>query len=321
MSRGLCPQVATQLVDPMSHELEAIKLQLLSEYEEKGRIDIARWVAKYQSHREELLDFWLWIRDTRRLSEIDQSLPATIGDSIATDALRNACLAASLGPEWLRTASDPNDATERQLGDELAKLRKGTFSQQGRAPKTFRRAAVHSWVVIVMAESRPRVSRLPIQKATFVLEHALLLGLFSEHQRKPFGPYDHGARYRDAEPIAKEKQWIRLVSDDAFEVGEKAGEVPQYAVRYLRSEGLARRLIEVLSQLSDQELETLSTVLWIGMRLPELGQGATVQTVRAFLYSTVEWRGKLLRPNFTDAMIQAALDRLSRLRLVTLGPG
>src|ERR1700752_2125133 len=302
--------------DPKSRDIERIKLELLGEYEREGLVDIAQWTRRFPEHREELIAYWMWLRGTPRLADIDLAQSVATHDDIAEHALNQACMAVSLGRQWLEAAVDADGDAEGKLGLEMERLRLKSFGQTGTAPKAFRRAVVYSWVVSVLGERSVRVSRLATQKATYFLERGLSLGLFTEHQRKPLGPYDHQARYKDAEPIASKKGWLR-VSGSTFEAGEQSSELSRYVGRYVRSEDLARRLLAVLARVSDSELETWATVDWAGRVLSAQGHAIAAVDVRRIFSQTPEWHGKLRRQNFREAAIARAIDRLSRLRLLT----
>ena len=97
------------------------------------------------------------------------------------------------------------------------------------------------------------------QKATYLLECAMSLGVFREHGRKTLGPYDSAARYKDAEPIACKKGWLE-VEGSTLRVPAGTDDWRRFAGRYLRSESLAKRFVDYLARFSDAELETMATV-------------------------------------------------------------
>ena len=299
----------------MSSDIEHIKLQMVEQYELGGQMDVAEWARRHPEHRDEILDFWTWLRGTPRLAEIEAAPPPQIGDNVGEDAFRQATMAVALGRQWLEEPVD--DAEEIRLGIELERCRRQPYQHAGTAPIAFRRAAVYAWVVCAWQRQRPRVSRLATQKATYLLERALSLGLFREHQPKRLGPYDHTARYRDAEPIASKQQWLRI-NGSVLEPGRSAAKVHTYAPRYLRQEALARRLLDALAALSEQELEAWATVDAATCSLLEQGLTVTVRSIREELAATPEWKSKLARQNFSDTEIERTLTHLVRLRLVQL---
>jgi len=302
-------------VSSMPDDIERIKQELLERYESGAPIDIAAWTARFPVYRDELLDYWIWLSGTPRLSEIDKAEMTDPDDRVAEEAIRQACLAVSFGPRWLDEPVDSDTAVEEGLGAELARLRATPYRVEGNASRAFRKAVVYAWIVKELGPRREKVTRLAAQKVAYVLERALNLGLFIEHQQKPLGPYDHKARYRDAEPIAARSGWI-CVKDASLEAGQVTAQFAHYVQRYIRSETLARRLVECLARLTDEELETWATVSWVGRALVSAGEAVTVDSVRAFLAQSSEWRAKLRRRGFRPEVIAATLARLSRLHLL-----
>lgn len=303
-------------MNPMSNELDQIRWKLLGEYEREGTVDIAAWVSRHPEYRNELLDYWIWVRGTTRLADIEAS-PAPPHDDIAETALRRAIDALALGSGWLEDAvPDPVDSSELEtLGQGLAVIRERPRQTRGSASKSFRRSAVYAWIAISLHEERPRVTRLATQKVAYLLERGLAPGLFRDHKRMPLGPYDSSAKYRDAEPIAKKREWLSI-HGARLRPGRDPSEVFKYAPRYVRDADLARTLIRVLGQFSDDELETLATVDWVARSLAEADREVTPNAIREALARDPEWQPKLRKAHFTVSAIQHALQRLARLRLL-----
>jgi len=299
----------------MRNDVERIKQEMVTAYEDLAPIDIADWVARYPVHRDEILSFWVWLSGTPRLQEIHEPPRSEPNDRIADEAIRQACLAVSLGHQWLKESFDPDPAIDEALGVELASIRAKHYRFRGKASKAFRKGVIFAWVVQKLAPQREEVSRLAAQKVTYVLEKALSLGVFTDHQQKPLGPYDHRAKYQDAEPIAVRNGWIR-VRGSIIELGETASGIAQYLPRYIRSEDLAARLVARLARLTDEELEVLATIAWASAALSSTGAPVTVSTVQAYLEQSSQWRGKLRRHCFRRAAIGSTLSRLFRLRLL-----
>jgi len=295
----------------MTKDIDRIKFELLTADEQGTTVDIATWVERFPEHREELLDFWLWARSR---SNADVSPPPEslkLGD-LARSALQRVCLAVSLGSEWLKPLV--NEAEARQIAVHLQQLRKVQFKTPT-SRRAFRRAVVYAWVIEQLAAFRATVSRLATQKTTYLLEGCLRHDLFDSHQKKPLGPYDHFARYKDAEPIAARKQWIRI-SGTTLEVGEKAREFHQYAQRYLRSVHLAAALAKLFARLTDDQLETLATVHWIGCRLNVPDRTLTPPVILGALQKDADWFSKLEKANFSLEAVGAALHALIALGLL-----
>jgi hypothetical protein len=297
----------------MSKDLETIKFELLTACE-NGAIDISEWVQRFPEHRNELLDFWLWARPR---AQRDRAGPDDISSlsiaAIREESLHRACLAVSLGSEWLRPLAVEVEIDK--IARDVRQLRKQPAANVPSNRRPFRRAVVYAWVIEQLAEVRTRVSRLATQKTTYLLENFLLLELFDTHKQKPLGPYDHVARYADAEPIAEGKGWIE-VDGSTMCVGAKASEFHQYAGRYLRSTKLASTLTRWLGKLTDDQLETLATVHWTATRLVTSNKPPTAASVRESMERDSSWSSKLQRRNFDQEQIAAALAALIALGLL-----
>jgi hypothetical protein len=299
----------------MEMTLDEIKFVMLDNYERNGDLDVATWVSRKPEYREEIIDFWLWMKDASFASEIDGEQLPSAHVRVAEDALRNACLAVNFGPQWLEASvqSEADDVVE--LGKKLEPIRTNIRAPSGKAPIAFRKAAITSWVVSVLQKHRSPVTRLAVQKTTYVLEASMNLGVFSDHDRKPLGPYDYKARYKDAEPIALKKGWL-TISGSELHAPKDAIEACRYAARYLRSQDIAERLIVYLSHFSDAELETLATVHSIAKASGLVEHSVSADAVRRELALTKEWRAKVRRKNFSLVCLDAALNQLRALRLL-----
>jgi hypothetical protein len=306
-------------MDSMTNDLDRIRLELLAEYEREGTVDIAEWVSKHTEYREELLDYWIWVRGTTRLDEIGEPPPAP-ADDVAETALRRAIEAIALGSSWLEDAvPDPMDAGElEELGDALAAVRRKPYRFGGKAKEPFRRSAVYAWIAISLHEERSRVTRFATQKVAYLMEQGLNPGLFRDHRPMPLGPYDSAAKYRDAEPIAVKQGWLTVVGAE-LRPGNQGSKTFEFARRYVRRADIAREMIRLLGQLSDDELETLATVDWTARSLATASRELTPDAVRQALGRHPEWRPKLRKPNFTIPAIRQALSWLERLRLLEPG--
>jgi hypothetical protein len=304
----------SSLYSSMVDTAERIKFELLSEYDRTGEIDIATWVNRYPAHRDEIIDFWLWAKGTRASPQEKAGPFNAVDTDITEESLRNACLAVNLGPQWLSATVDPESVELDKLGRELKSIRDKP-RQKTKAPVAFRKAVICTWVVSRLQAKRPIVSRLAVQKTTYLLEWALGLGIFVEHGRKPLGPYDYKARYRDAEPIARDKGWL-TITGTTLRAADNLSEVDRFAGRYIRSEKLADQLIECLSDYSDSQLETLATVHWIIRELADRGRDISIDAIESALASTPEWRDKLSRANFSLDRLREAVALLHKLRLI-----
>ena len=298
----------------MADTAERIKFDLLFEYDRTGKVDITSWVNRYPSHRDEIIDFWLWARGTRVSPEERAGPFESVDADITEESLRNACLAVNFGPQWLSAAVDPESIDVEKLGMELESIRQKP-GQKSKAPVAFRKAVVYTWVVSRLQKRRPDVSRLAVQKTTYLLEWALGLGIFVEHGRKPLGPYDYKARYKDAEPIAQKKGWLTITGTN-LRATDNLSEVDRSAARYVRSEKLAGQLLDYLSDFSDSQLETLATVHWTVREIAGDGREISIDVIERALASTPEWSDKLSRANFSSSPLREAVAFLRKLRLI-----
>lgn len=298
----------------MADTAERIKFELLSEYARTGKIDITTWVSRYPSHRDEIIDFWLWARGTRVSPEERAGPFDSVDADITEESLRNACLAVNFGHQWLSPAVDPEPSDVEKLGIELESIRQKP-GQKSKAPVAFRKAVVYTWVVSRLQKKRPNVSRLAVQKTTYLLEWALGLGIFVQHDRKPLGPYDYKARYKDAEPIALKKGWLTIAGTN-LRAADDLSEVDRSAGRYVKSASLATQLLDCLSAYSDSQLETLATVHWTIRELADSDRDLSIDSIERGLAATPEWRDKLSRANFSADRLREAVAFLQKLRLI-----
>src|SRR5437773_10957832 len=94
--------------DGMDRSIDEAKAALLTEYERLGTVDVGVWVSRYPQYRDEIIDFWMWVMGTPRGVELkDGPFPAEDSD-VAEKALRDACLAMNLEPQWLEAPVDPS---------------------------------------------------------------------------------------------------------------------------------------------------------------------------------------------------------------------
>ena len=180
---------------------------------------------------------------------------------------------------------------------------------------TFRRIAVYGWITgILSGDSGQGVSRMRVQKAAYLLENGLKIGVFRKHTKYRFGPYDPSLTYRDAEPGCLQKGYLVKGPDQLLRPGPKHSQVAGYAARYVREEQVARALIDELRRFDESELETLTTVHSLCSQVD--GGDVKPEAVIDLIKTDEAWRAKLHRGNFSIAKINDALTTLSLLRLV-----
>lgn len=290
----------------MTFTLEEAKLHLADEYERTGQVVLDLWLNRLPEAAADLLAFAFALEGSPLRADWSGEGEWVDEGAVAEDAIASAC----------RRVEEPDAIAERRLGEEMSAIRAyPPPPQTGKARPPFKRAAINAWVVDRLRGNQPGTSRIAAQKTTYLLERSLGLGLFTEHQRMPFGPYDPTAKYKDAEPIGTKQGWIISSGHDLL-AGPNIGAVYRFAPNYLRSADVAERLVRLFAARSPWELETWATVEAAASDLAAIGEPVNAQSVRAALARIPAWEAKLKRRNFSLQAIKAALEHLSRLGLV-----
>ena len=298
-------------------KVDDLKARMLAEFEAGTKPDIAAYVREAPEAREHLVDYWVVLLCSTPLAELGLEEGRTEPQLNAREreVVRDFCLAASLGPEWLKRADADTERHLASIGAEMERLRGNPYSFRGRAPATFRRIAVYGWITGILSGAAGRgVSRMRVQKAAYLLENGLRLGVFSKHTKYRYGPYDPSLTYRDAEPGCLKKGYLVEGADQLLRPGPKHSHAARYAARYVRQESVAQALIKELRRFDESELETLTTVHAMCSQSDD--RNITPETVMDLIKSDDVWRTKLRRGNFTIVKINEALHTLSVLRLL-----
>ena len=290
---------------------------MLAEFEAGSKPDIAAYVRAAPEARQTLLDYWVILVTSTPLADLhlapDRPQPPL--DAAEREVLRDLCLAASLGPEWLKRPVGEEDIQLASIGAEMERLRGSPYHFAGKAPVTFRRMAVYGWIAGLLTNNQsPGISRMRVQKVAYLLEHGLELGVFRKHTRHRFGPYDPSLTYSDAEPGCLRKDYLVKGADDLIQPGPKHSQAANYAVRYVRDETVARALITKLRTFDESMLETLTTVHSAACNLDD--DDKSVEAVMNAIANDVAWKSKLRRSNFAASNVSEALRILSLLRLL-----
>ena len=289
--------------------LDRIKWEILTEHEETGSVDVPKWVSRHPEFRNEILDFAFWASVPPRPPEAPASRWEDHG-GVAEDSLQRALAAYGLAGR-----RSPDEDLRHSVIE--VRQRPATASR-GRAPLSFRRAAVFAWVVHEAGSGGERVSRLRTHKLTYLLEHSLALGLFQGHKKKAAGPYDHTLRYKDAEPIGKKQGWFE-VQGTHFLPNTDDTSVYKYAPRYVKDEDVARRLVRHLALHTDAELETLATVHSVCLSLSRstrtpIGPDEVVTALKGI----EAWKAKLRKRHFAVDAIADAIRSLVAIGVLSV---
>ena len=302
---------------PPMTKVDDLKARMLAEFEAGTKPDIAAYVREAPEAREALLDYWVILLNSTPLAELGlgEGRAEPQLDPSEREVLRDLCLAASLGPEWLKRAGADTERHLASIGAEMERLRGSSYSFRGKAPPTFRRIAVYGWITGILSGDAGRgVSRMRVQKAAYLLENGLQLGVFQKHTKYRYGPYDPSLTYRDAEPGCLKKGYLVQGADQLLRPGPKHSQAASYAARYIRQERVAQALIKELRRFDESELETLTTVHAVCSQADD--RVITPETVMDLIKADDVWPRKLRQGNFTVVKINEALDTLSLLRLL-----
>ena len=193
---------------------------------------------------------------------------------------------------------------------------RGVEPEKGNRYIKFKRAVVWTWIVYELTRLAGEAGRYRVGKTAYFLERGLHLGLFQQHQKKKWGPYDSAAKYHDAEPIAKKKGWLQVKGKASYELGQSVTEIFKYTSRYLKDDVVASKFVEFLSNLSFARLETISTVDMAAVELAGQGKEVSVRSIAEFLNTSAEWKDKLARDNFSDFHIRESLEELKNWKFV-----
>lgn len=291
----------------MTKDSDAVLNEIRDEYELLGSVDAQAWFDIHPDRRADIEGFIRALTGTLDLSGGDD-LPPPPPDVASARAARL--------DELLREDAAMLDAREEaEIRHLLSAQRPRTQAVwQGRAEL---RAALYAWIVDVIAPTRT-VTRVLVQKTANLWQGALTPGLPLEFVPNRFGPYDEKLE-RDGKRIGTEQRWIRTVGTHRLEPGERASEARSRIEDFLGDTSGAERLLEYLSGFDEWELEAWTTVYWCSRALAKQGAVVSVDSVKSAIGAVPLWAGKLLKPNFADARIAEALQRMVNLGLLSPG--
>jgi hypothetical protein len=303
----------------MRTEIERILDGMSEEFLRTGTVDVAEWVRGHPEYRAEILEYRLDLEWAPNAQEIRAEQGPWPYVAAARTALTRHGQAIGLGDAWLKDAvveGDEENAEEvdpdTKLAQDLARVRSAGYRQAGNASQAFRKAVVLAWGVKRLTALKRRTSRFTMTKVNYLLEQAMCLGVFQQHTRQRWGPYDSASKYKDAEPIIRRSKYL-VIRGTSFKPGLNIDQVEKYATGYLHEPEIAARLLDRLSSLTDPELETWTTAHWAAADLLAKQQAYDPEAIRRYLAEHSEWKPKLGQANFRIDRIQAALSGLRRL--------
>jgi hypothetical protein len=310
----------------MRTEIDRILDGISEEFLRTGTVEVAEWVRRHSEYRAEILEYRLDLEWAPTAQEIEEEQGPWADVGAARTALSRHGQAIGLGDAWLQDAvldegdgENSENATipdsDAELAQELARIRSAGYIQTGKASQPFRKAVILTWGVKQLAARNRRTTRFTMTKVSYLLEHALCLGVFQQHTRQRWGPYDAASKYRDAEPIIRRSKYL-VIRGTSFEPGPNIDQIEKYASGYLHEPAIAARLLDRLASLTDPELETWTTVHWAAVDLLDSEHTCDPERVRDYLAEYSEWKPKLQQANFRMDRIEVALTGLRRLGLL-----
>lgn len=285
----------------MPVNIDEVKFRMLTELEERGSIQLGHWLEEYRDYANEIARFAFW-------AELSSYSDTPISDEAWEDEGGVASAALSF---WHNSLDGPDITPDVRSRCKVSRDRpRGT--SRGRASVEFKKASVLAWIV---DQHGGAVSRFRVHKEAYTLERCLGLDVFGDYKKMPLGPYDPKLKYRDGEPIAR-KQRMLQIRGHIMSPGQKIGDCRKYAPRYLLDVGLAQTLVSFLGRLTDEELETLTTIDAVCAEVSLGEDSSSLETIKCYLRDSPEWRGKLSKRSFADSEILIALFRLNQLGLI-----
>lgn len=293
----------------MTEPFETIREQMRKELKTRGALDALGWLARYPQFRREItafLDEYLESSDDPALEPGEQELYESVAKRVIAAQHR------VVEAEW----------AERQLGRRIAAQMAAAKPPTGKL-RTKMRAVIFAWTVGRLYEQDPLLDRVKMHKALYLLEAALRPRVFTTFKVSPEGVYDSTLKYRDAEPIGKQNQWIEVEEDlqrkpkvVRIRPGPKWGEVETDARRFIRDPALATDLLNLVAPFEGWDLAVWTTVLSAARRIIEGGEQVSIETVKTQIASHETWEKKLRQRLYSDKGIANAIARLERLHLI-----
>lgn len=293
----------------MSAQLKEIRQGMIEQFDRRGTVNIEEWVERYPEWRDEIMDYAYGLEALS--GDLDYDRCGSSWDDVG-GAVHRAVEAIEQGenPKTIVEEEEELEAALRKARRQLARQR-----GKGTAAVTFRRAAVYAWAFDILRQDQDMVSRYRVGKAVYLLEEALDLELFTSHKKMAAGPYDSDLRYRDAEPIADDRNWFS--ANGSMLVAEtNLSEASKYGPRYVGNPEVAKALLTFLAQLTDAQFETWTTVLASARDLQEVDSPITLPAIKETIAGHEKWAGKLEKDRFSDSAILEALTHLNRLGLL-----
>ncbi|MFA5689075.1 MAG: restriction endonuclease subunit S [Kiritimatiellales bacterium] len=208
-----------------------------------------------------------------------------------------------------------NDAAETISAPKIIKLPKAKPAEQSSKGhnKAIENAVILGVVTELYATEKYPLTPFYAQKLPYLL-HRHMEGVAMGYHKLAAGPYNAELKYKTALPIAKTNRYITTkkaiykgTTYQAMLAGENIDQAKRYFIEWHGSNPL--KWLEQFKYIKNRrdELELLTTVDMARVELREAGKPVTVNTVKAIIQASQEWKAKLKREIFSDTNIARAI--------------
>jgi hypothetical protein len=285
----------------MPETFEEIERRMREEFQRTRSLNALHWLDRYPEHEDAIENL------------LDEFADAVLGEPTAgqREALERG---ATRALEQYRTVFAA-DAGERRIGERVLRRPQSATPRRETTEWRNKRSVVFAWVAAQLYPTDPILDRVKVQKALYLLEAALKLGLFVSFRMHRKGPFDSKLKYTDAEPTGKKEGWI-LVDDRFITPGPNAAVAVAAARPILGDFRLAEDLMAVLAPYTGWELAVWATVLSLSRRLMKRDEPVSVGAILEEVGRIEQWKDKAQWREFTDERVGEALQHLERLSMV-----
>lgn len=298
----------------MEDRLTEILLEIFESDPRGERINPDEWVARFPEHEDEIRRY---IARLQILGEAESASTEAVDITADSDRFRRITVGAIARARLRRIDREFGGRIERARGAGMRRPRGGDAAW-------FPKFSVFAWIVLLLNESNGYTKRFRAQKVAFLVEHALDLQLFVEHERFAAGRYDWRLRYeKTGEPYAKQLGWFEVEKgskgdeSDRYRVFPEGRAAAVHAARHLADPEVFRELVFHLAESSSDELERLVTVLDIALELQAHGKVVSTANIEDRLASDPDYEHKLDLDYFSESDIRDSLVRLRDLKILS----
>jgi len=181
----------------------------------------------------------------------------------------------------------------------------------------------HNWefneavIIAVLAKEFGKkkypLGRKRYQKLSYLL-HRYVEKEAQGYLKKAAGPYNPAMRYKGPESIAQKNKYIRTITTGKYRGFVSAENILQ-AQNYF-DKWYGAELLQWLRQFKYTTKDTLELWTTVDMAMQDLikkGKAISIETVKALIENTKEWRPKLERAVFSDENIRKAIRKSKEL--------